>query len=43
MATDLQAWVNEAQATGTLAGLPDGHWIDGAQVPSRSGAPLRTI
>lgn len=43
MATDLQGWVNEAQATGTLAGLPDGHWIDGAATPSIRGATMQTF
>ena len=42
MTPNLQRWVNEAQATGTLGGLPDGHWIDGVQCPSVGGAMMET-
>ena len=34
MGSDLKALVAEAQATGTLAGLPDHHFIGGAFVPA---------
>jgi len=35
--------VNEAQATGTLAGLPDRHFIDGAFVPAVHGERMATF
>ena len=43
MTSDLQRWVQEAQATGTLAGLPECHFIDGAAVPSVDGATMATL
>jgi acyl-CoA reductase-like NAD-dependent aldehyde dehydrogenase len=41
--SDLQRWVQEAQATGTLTGLPDRHFIDGAAVASVDGATMATL
>jgi aldehyde dehydrogenase (NAD+)/betaine-aldehyde dehydrogenase len=41
--SDLQRWVQEAQATGTLAGLPDRHFIDGAAVASVDDATMATL
>lgn len=43
MATPLNALVHEAQASGTLAGLPDRHLINGAFIPSSSGALMGTL
>ena len=43
MTSDLQRWVQEAQATGTLTGLPDRHFIDGAAVASVDGATMATL
>ena len=43
MTSDLQRWVHEAQATGTLTGLPDRHFIDGVAVASADGATMATL
>ena len=43
MTSDLQRWVQEAQATGTLAGLPECHFIDGVAVASVDGATMATL
>ena len=43
MTSDLQRWVQEAQATGTLAGLPDRHFIDGVAVASADGGTMATL
>jgi len=40
---DLGALVHEAQTTGTLAGLPDGHLIAGASCASVRGERMETI
>ncbi|MDQ0468598.1 aldehyde dehydrogenase family protein [Labrys wisconsinensis] len=42
MSRTLDALVGEALATGTIAGLPDGHFIDGRLVPSQSGAGMES-
>ena len=39
----LRALVHEAQTTGTLAGLPDKHLIDGQQRPSVAGEQMQSI
>ncbi len=39
----MEAFAAEASATGTLTGLPDRHWIDGASVPSHSGRRMETL
>jgi len=36
-------WVREAQATGTLAGLPHRHYIDGRWIASASGAQMESF
>ena len=43
MSTELNALVYQAQSTGTLAGLPDGHLINGAWRPSLSGERMATL
>ena len=43
MSTVLGALIAEAQRTGRLADLPEGHWIDGTFVPSISGAMMETF
>ena len=43
MSTSLQALVHEAQSSGTIAGLPEGHHIDGKFVPALSGARMETV
>jgi aldehyde dehydrogenase (NAD+) len=43
MASPLNALVHEAQASGTLAGLPDRHLINGVFVPSLNGARMETL
>jgi aldehyde dehydrogenase (NAD+) len=40
---DLARWVQEATATGTLAGLPDEHFIDGRFVPSAAGGRMESF
>jgi aldehyde dehydrogenase (NAD+) len=39
----LARWVQEATANGTLAGLPDGHFIDGQIVPSAAGGSMQSF
>lgn len=43
MAASLNALVHEAQTSGTLAGLPDCHLINGVFVPSQNGARMETL
>lgn len=43
MSPELQRWVLEAQSTGTLQGLPEGHFIDGRAVASADGGTLDTL
>ena len=43
MASDLHSLVAEANATGTVAGLPDQHFIDGEFRPSIHGGRMVTI
>jgi aldehyde dehydrogenase (NAD+) len=43
MPTPLNALVHEAQTSGTLAGLPDRHLINGAFVPSVNGGRMETL
>jgi hypothetical protein len=43
MSAALQALVQEAQATGTLAGLPDKHLIGGQWRASVTGAQMQTF
>ena len=43
MSPELQRWVQEAQSTGTLQGLPEGHFIDGLAVASADGGTLDTL
>ncbi len=38
----LPRYVDEARATGTLAGLPDGHYIDGGFVPACNGRRMES-
>jgi len=40
---ELHSLVREAQTTGTLTGLPSGHFIDGALRPSLDGATMESI
>jgi len=40
---ELHSLVREAQSTGTLTGLPSGHFIDGALRPSLDGATMESI
>lgn len=40
--SDTATYVAEIKATGTLAGLPKGHFIDGKQVPAQSGAAMES-
>ncbi len=42
-AQQLSALVHEAQRTGTLEGLPDKHFVNGAWVPSQSGDTMDTL
>ena len=37
------ALIEEARRTGTLSGLPDGHFIGGSVVPSRSGRTMESF
>jgi aldehyde dehydrogenase (NAD+) len=41
--TELKRLVEEAIATGTLRGLPDGHFIGGAYVPSVAGGRMESF
>lgn len=43
MTPELQRLVQEAQTTGTLAGLPNYHFIDGAAVTSADGGTMETL
>lgn len=43
MSGALRALVAEAQRTGRLAGLPDGHLVDGVFVPSFNGEMMETL
>lgn len=43
MSGELHSLVREAQTTGTLTGLPSGHFIDGALRPSLDGATMESI
>lgn len=43
MSPSLLGLVKEAQSTGTLAGLPDGHHIDGRSVSAVSGGRMETV
>ncbi|NDH52450.1 MAG: aldehyde dehydrogenase family protein [Betaproteobacteria bacterium] len=43
MSGELHSLVREAQSTGTLTGLPSGHFIDGALRPSLDGATMESI
>jgi aldehyde dehydrogenase (NAD+) len=43
MTTTLDDLVREAQGSGTLSGLPDGHHINGLFVPAASGARMDTV
>lgn len=36
----LSCWLEEARASGTVAGLPTGHFIDGGFVPAANGARM---
>jgi aldehyde dehydrogenase (NAD+) len=40
---ELHSLVREAQTTGTLTGLPSGHFIDGALRPSLDGATMESM
>jgi aldehyde dehydrogenase (NAD+)/betaine-aldehyde dehydrogenase len=40
---ELERWVKEAQATGTLTGLPNGHFINGVAVASVDGRTMDTL
>src|SRR3982751_2467527 len=43
MTTSLNELVHEAQASGTLAGLPDKHLINGTFVLSANGGRMETV
>lgn len=43
MSEDLAQLVDEARRTGTIAGLPGLHWIDGRRLPSAAGGRMQTI
>ena len=43
MSGELHSLVREAQTTGTLTGLPSGHFIDGALRPSLDGATMESM
>ncbi|MBC7610096.1 MAG: aldehyde dehydrogenase family protein [Polaromonas sp.] len=43
MSSALNALIQEAQKTGTLTGLPDGHFINGAFVPSLSADRMESF
>lgn len=43
MTQELERWVKEAQATGTLTGLPNGHFINGVAVASVDGRTMDTL